>query len=99
MNKNEQKSTSAATHPTAPTMHVVTPAMIKPALKVLCSKGGQLGVVDHMQGPITIKLNKDDEGVHHYIPLAWITRVDESVHTDRPGDQAMKEWSTLPPKS
>jgi hypothetical protein len=26
--------------------------------------------------------------------MEWVTRVDEHVHVDRPGDQAMKEWST-----
>jgi hypothetical protein len=77
----------------------ISPSQIKPQMKVVCSKDGQFGVVDHMQGPVTIKLNKDDKGVHHYIPLAWVTRVDDKVHADRPGEQVMREWSTEPPKN
>jgi hypothetical protein len=26
-----------------------------------------------------------------------VTRVDEHVHVDRPGDQAMRDWSTSAP--
>ena len=43
-----------------------------------------------------IKLSKDANGRHHYIPLTWVTSVDDKVHIDRPGEQAMKEWSTTP---
>jgi hypothetical protein len=41
-----------------------------------------------------IKLANDDSGQHHLIPLAWVTKVDNAVHVDRPGDQAMSEWVT-----
>lgn len=69
---------------------------IKESMKVVCKNDGQFGVVDHMEGAATIKLNKDDRGVHHYIPLSWVTRVDDKVHVDRSGEQAMREWSTTP---
>ena len=96
MNPNEAKKsidTSANAKPS------ISPSQIKPQMKVVCSKDGQFGVVDHMQGATTIKLNKDDKGVHHYIPLGWVTRVDDKVHTDRPSEQVMREWSTEPPKN
>jgi hypothetical protein len=51
-----------------------------------------------MEGTDTIKLAKDDKGQHHYIPMKWVTSVDDKVHVDRPGTQAMKEWSTEAPK-
>ena len=41
---------------------------------------------------------KDKTGQHHYIPLDWVTSVDDKVHIDRPGQQAMSEWTTTPPK-
>lgn len=41
-----------------------------------------------------IKLTRDESGQHHYIPLEWVTSVDDEVHIDRPREQAMKEWST-----
>ena len=67
---------------------------IKPDMPVVCSQNGQFGVVDHVEGSDSIKLKKDEEGHHHFIPLSWVTTVDNKVHVDRPGDQAMKEWRT-----
>ncbi len=73
---------------------MINATQIKPNTPVVCSNNKQFGVVDHMEGTDTIKLNKDDKGQHHYIPLAWVKTVDDKVHVDRPGDQAMKEWKT-----
>jgi hypothetical protein len=69
---------------------------IREHMPVVCSKGGQFGTVDQVQDG-TIKLTKDDKGQHHWIPRSWVTNVDDKVHVDRPGDQAMREWMTSPP--
>ena len=53
---------------------------IKPHMPVVCSNGGQFAVVDHLQGATAIKLAKDSKGQHHYIPVSWVTRVDDQVH-------------------
>jgi hypothetical protein len=74
-------------------------AQIKSHMPVVCSKGGQFAVVDHLVGENTIKLARDDEGVHHFIPTSWVTWVDDKVHIDRPGDQAMREWSSEAPSA
>lgn len=67
---------------------------IKPHMAVVCSEGGQFAVVDHIEPDNrTIKLAKDSSGKHHYIPVSWVTRVDDAVHVDRPGGQAMREWT------
>ncbi len=66
-------------------------------MPVVCSNNGQFATVDHMQGTDTIKLTRDKKGTHHFIPLAWVTVVDDKVHVDRPGDQAMREWTEVPP--
>jgi hypothetical protein len=50
-------------------------------------------------GQNAIKLTKDGSGEHHFIPMSWVTSVDDKVHVDRPGDQAMREWSTTPPSA
>jgi hypothetical protein len=64
-------------------------------MPVVCSEGGQFAVVDHMSSDNrTIKLAKDEHGEHHYIPVSWVTEIDDAVHVDRPGRQAMREWST-----
>lgn len=67
---------------------------IKPEMPVVCSEDGQFGVVDHMEGQDSIKLKKDSQGKHHFIPVSWVTKVDSKVHIDRPGSQAMREWRT-----
>jgi len=76
---------------------MVSGSQIKPHTPVVCSENGQFAVVDHMEGADTIKLAKDKSGRHHYIPLKWVKTVDDKVHVDRPGDQAMREWSETPP--
>jgi hypothetical protein len=77
---------------------MVTSEQIKPDMPVVCSQNGQFAEVDHMESG-SIKLKKDKSGQHHYIPLSWVKTVDQKVHIDRPGDQAMREWSTTPAKS
>ena len=69
---------------------------IKEHMAVVCSNGDQFATVDHMDGAY-VKLTKDQQGQHHWIPTSWVTRVDDKVHVDRPGRQAMKEWFTSPP--
>src|SRR5689334_15888980 len=65
--------------------------LIKPYMPVVCSLGRELATVDHVEGHSLIKLTKDDDGQHHYIPLSWVTSVDDRVHLDRPEDQARHE--------
>jgi hypothetical protein len=72
-------------------------SQIREHMPVVCSEGGQFGTVDHMDGTDYIKLTKDDSGQHHWIPVEWVTQVDQQVHVDRPGDQAMKDWLTAKP--
>lgn len=71
-------------------------ALIHENMPVVCSQNAQFAVVDHLEGQVAIKLNKDDSGQHHYIPLAWVTSIDDKVHVDRTGDQAMQAWATSP---
>jgi hypothetical protein len=74
---------------------MITANQIKPDIPVVCSLDGQFAVVDHMEGQSTIKLKKDENGQHHYIPLSWVTSAeDDEVKVDLPGDQAMQQWST-----
>jgi len=75
---------------------MINAAQIKPHMPVVCSNNGQFAVVDHMEGADQIKLERDKDGKHHYIPLQWVTLVDDKVHVDRPGKEAMKQWSEQP---
>ncbi len=68
---------------------------VKPNMPVVCSTNAEFGIVDHLEGTDQIKLQKDDSGRHHLIPLKWVNFVDDKVHVDRPGDQVMKEWTEV----
>lgn len=72
---------------------MINASQIKPHTPVVCSNNGQFAVVDQVEGTDFIKLTRDDKGLHHYIPMKWVTSVDDEVHIDRPGDQAMREWT------
>jgi hypothetical protein len=69
---------------------------IREHMPVVCSNDKQFATVDHLDGDY-IKLTRDQSGQHHWIPTGWVTRVDDRVHVDRPGDQAMREWMSSPP--
>jgi hypothetical protein len=73
---------------------------IKPDMPVVCSEDGQFSEVDYMEGYKTIKLKKDKQGQHHFIPLSWVTSTENNkVKVDRPGKQAMQDWTTTAAKS
>ncbi len=77
---------------------MINTEQIKPEMPVVCSQGGQFATVDHMEGADAIKLKKDKKGQHHYIPVSWVSSTEGGqIKVDRPGDQAMQEWSTVPP--
>lgn len=77
---------------------MISTNQIKPDMPVVCSEDGQFAIVDHMEGDNTIKLTKDKNGQHHYIPLSWVTSTDGGkVKVDRSGEVAMQQWATTPP--
>lgn len=72
-------------------------SQIKEHMAVVGVNHEPVGTVDHLDASNTLKLTRDDEGNHHWIPLAWVARVDTEVHLDRPGDRAKQEWSDSNP--
>jgi hypothetical protein len=77
---------------------MIHPDQIKPDMPVVCSQDGQFATVEQMENTNYIKLKKDDAGQYHYIPLTWVISTDNGkVKVDRPGDEAMKEWSSVSP--
>ena len=69
---------------------------IKEHMPVVCSENGQFGTVDKVEGD-SIKLTQDKQGEHHWIPTSWVTKVDDRVHVDRPGREAMQQGTTSAP--
>jgi outer membrane protein OmpA-like peptidoglycan-associated protein len=59
---------------------------IRNGLAVIASDGEPVGAVDKVEGD-RIKLTRKDstDNEHHYIPLAWVARVEERVHLNRTG--------------
>lgn len=74
---------------------MINTSQIQPEMPVVCAADGQFATVDHMEGEDAIKLKKDESGQHHYIPLHWVTSVEDGVvHVDRAGKAATEEWFT-----
>ncbi len=70
-------------------------ATIKPHMAVICSEGSHFAFVDHLASDNrTIKLARDAEGVHHFIPVSWVKKVDNAVFLDRPIGEVMREWTS-----
>jgi len=68
---------------------------IKEHMEVLGADGSHVGTVDHLEGLDRIKLAKSDPkagGQHHFIPVAWVDRVDAHVHLNKPAKDAMAQW-------
>lgn len=69
---------------------------IRNGMQVIGSDGGMVGTVDSLEGE-RIRLQRAAPaggGEHHYIPAAWVTRVDDHVHLDREAALARDEWTT-----
>jgi hypothetical protein len=66
-------------------------------MEVVGSDGIHVGTVDHMEGADQVKLTKSDQaagGEHHFIPLAWVQRVDDKVHLRQAAAEAKARWKT-----
>jgi hypothetical protein len=70
-----------------------TLADIREHMDVMGSCGNKLGKVDHVEGD-QIKLTKNDspDGLHHLIPMSWVSRVDQAVHLSKNCGEAKREW-------
>ena len=64
---------------------------IRAHMQVVGSDGVPVGTVDHMDGPDQINLARRDQedGRHHFIPLAMVARVDDRVHLSVAGAAAL----------
>jgi hypothetical protein len=63
-------------------------------MEVMASCGTRVGKVDKVEGK-SLKLTKNDPqagGKHHYIPLAWVARVDQQVHLNKDSEDVMRDW-------
>jgi len=72
-------------------------ANIREHMKVIGADRKPVGTVDHLEGD-RIKLAKNDPlagGKHHYIPTAWVDRVEgDQVCLRQNAQEACQQWQT-----
>jgi hypothetical protein len=78
-------------------MDRIDPSQITPHLPVLSADLDEIGTVDHVDSGESLKLTKDATGQHHWIPLAWVSRIDTHVHLSQPASQVREQWRTHSP--
>jgi len=68
---------------------------IKEHQEVVCSTGGHVGTVDHVDGD-RIKLTKKDSAdqKHHFLPVSLVSRVDDKVHLSATGELLKKQMTS-----
>jgi hypothetical protein len=71
---------------------------IKEHMPVVGTDGTEFAQVDCLQGENMIKLTRDENGNHHWIPISWVTDVSSVVQLDRSVMQVQEEWSTSNPE-
>jgi hypothetical protein len=70
---------------------------IREHMPVVSSHGDRFATVDRVENTDVIKLTRDREGQHHWIPLDWVAWVDRVVHLNRTSFEAMRHWMSAPP--
>jgi hypothetical protein len=71
---------------------------IRQNMRVVGSDGNFVGTVDKIEGD-QIKLARTHVragGLHHWLPLEWVSLVDEVVTLDRDSVRAQREWKRSP---
>lgn len=71
---------------------------IKEHMPVVGTDGTEFASVDRLEGENSIKLTKDENGNHHWIPISWVSGVDHVVQLDRSLMQVQEEWSDSSPE-
>jgi|GEM_PF-360586 len=66
---------------------------IRDHMDVIASCGKKVGVVDHLEAG-TIKLTRNDspDGLHHYLPASWVSKVDNRVHLNKNSSETELGW-------
>lgn len=66
---------------------------IQDGMDVIASCGKKVGVVDRVEGN-AIKLTRKDspDDAHHYVPVAWVERVDSHVHLTKNSQETETTW-------
>lgn len=77
-----------------------TSSDIKEHMQITGKDGIAIGLVDCLEGGTqSIKVTRDQgEHVHHWIPLAWVKKVDaKGVHVNKDAAEVLASWKASPP--
>ena len=87
--ENRAKETFGEARPTG------TVSAIREHMAVFASCGTQVGTVDHVEAS-KIKLTKNDspDGMHHLIPVSWVSHVDSGVHLNKDHRDVQSSWQS-----
>ncbi|AAF10926.1 DUF2171 domain-containing protein [Deinococcus radiodurans] len=69
---------------------------IKEHMPIICADGKNHGEVDHLDGEY-IKIAKDAQGQHHWLPLSAVDHVDEHVHLKLSHEQVHQQMLSEDP--
>jgi hypothetical protein len=72
------------------------PERVREHMPVVGQDAVQVGIVDHLEGA-AIKLARDPQGQHHWIPTTWVRFADDKVRLDRPSTEVRQTWFDQPP--
>ncbi len=66
---------------------------VKERMNVLASDGTKIGSVASLEGgAIKLSLRDSPDGLYHFIPVAWVKKVEAEIHLRQSADEAKREW-------
>ena len=68
---------------------------IEEEMEVIASCGKKIGVVHEVHGN-SLKLSRkgSPDNQHHYIPLSWISELDDQIHLNKNSKEAVEGWKS-----
>lgn len=94
-----QATTAVSNLTTSSTVTPTHATQITAQMPIVGANNEVIGMVDHLDAGNAIKVTKDAQGRHHWIPLQWVARVDQQVHLNRSSQQARQEWLSNAPRT
>ena len=76
----------------SPSKSAINPAHIQRNMLVFSVHGEPLGAIDHIEGG-NLELARDEVGQHHFVPIRWISRIEDAVYLTRSAADVRRLWA------